>query len=282
MTSVMRKIVDRMMFALFIFIAAVVTAFLVYFIFYIVSRGYTAFSWTFLSTAPHGIKMEGGVLPMIVSSVYLTLLTLLIAVPLGVGGGIYLAEYAGKGRIVESIRFAIDLLSSVPSIVFGLFGLVLFVQVMGLKYSMLAGALTLTLMVLPIILKISEESFRAVPDAYREASLALGATKEQTIFRVVLPTAIAGILTGAILAAGRAFGETAAVLYTAGMAPLAPVSPLEGGRTLSVHLYLLATTGHLEEAYRVAVVLLVIILLFNLASNWIMNRYRRKFVSEAI
>ena len=282
MKSVVRKVIDRLMFVLFVGIAVAVTAFLVYFIFYIVSRGYTAVSWKFLSTAPHGIKMEGGVLPMIVSSVYLTVLTLLIAVPLGVGGGIYLAEYAGRGRIVESIRFAIDLLSSVPSIVFGLFGLVLFVQVMGLKYSMLAGSLTLTLMVLPIILKISEESFRAVPDAYREASLALGATKEQTIFRVILPTAIAGILTGAILAAGRAFGETAAVLYTAGMAPQSPVLPLEGGRTLSVHLYLLATTGHLQEAYRVAVVLLAIILMFNLASNWIMNRYRRKFVSVAL
>jgi phosphate transport system permease protein len=282
MNSIIRKTIDRVMLALFVVIAAAVTAFLVYFIYYIVSRGYTAVSWKFLSTAPKGITMSGGVYPMIISSVYLTLLTLAFALPFGIGGGIYLAEYAGRGRIVETIRSAIDLLSSVPSIVFGLFGLVLFVQLMGLKYSMLAGALTLTLMVLPIILKISEEAFRAVPDAYREASLALGATKEQTIFRVILPTAIAGILTGAILAAGRAFGETAAVLYTAGMAPAAPVSPLDGGRTLSVHLYLLATTGHLDEAYRVAVVLLAIILMFNLASNWIMNRYRRKFVSEAI
>ncbi|MFA5866962.1 MAG: phosphate ABC transporter permease PstA [Actinomycetota bacterium] len=277
-----RKIIDKLMLAVFLFFAIATTAFLIYFILYIVSRGYTAFSWKFLSTAPRGIKMEGGVWPMIVSSVYLTALTLLVAVPLGVGGGIYLSEYAGQGRIVQSIRFAIDLLSSVPSIVFGLFGLVFFVQLMGLKYSMIAGALTLTLMVLPIVLKISEESFRAVPQAYREASLALGATKEQTIFRVILPTAIAGILTGAILAAGRAFGETAAVLYTAGMAPQTPVLPLEGGRTLSVHLYLLATTGNIEKSFQVAVVLLVIILGFNLTSNWVMNRYRRKFSSELI
>lgn len=282
MKSVFRKSIDRLMFILFISIAASVTAFLLYFIFYIVSRGYPAFSWSFLSTAPHGIKMEGGVLPMIVSSVYLTVLTLLVAVPFGVGGGIYLSEYAGQGRIVQSIRFAIDLLSSVPSIVFGLFGLIFFVQMLGLKYSMLAGALTLTLMVLPVVLKISEESFRAVPQSYREASLALGATKEQTIFRVILPTAIAGILTGAILAAGRAFGETAAVLYTAGMAPQTPVLPLEGGRTLSVHLYLLATTGNIEKSFQVAVVLLVIILGFNLTSNWVMNRYRRKFSSELV
>jgi phosphate transport system permease protein len=277
-----RKIVDKIMLGVFLFFAVATTAFLVYFIVYIVSRGYTAFSWKFLSTAPHGIKMEGGVFPMIVSSVYLTGLTLLVAVPLGVGGGIYLSEYAGQSRFVESIRFAIDLLSSVPSIVFGLFGLVFFVQLLGLKYSMLAGALTLTLMVLPIVLKISEESFRAVPQSYREASLALGATKEQTIFRVILPTAIAGILTGAILAAGRAFGETAAVLYTAGMAPSTPILPLEGGRTLSVHLYLLATTGNIEKSFQVAVVLLAIILAFNLTSNWVMNRYRRKFSSELV
>ncbi len=275
-----RKIIDKIMLAVFLLFAIATTAFLIYFIVYIVSRGYTAFSWSFLSSAPHGIKMEGGVWPMIVSSVYLTALTLLVAVPLGVGGGIYLSEYAGRGRIVQTIRFAIDLLSSVPSIVFGLFGLVFFVQLMGLKYSMIAGALTLTLMVLPIVLKISEESFRAVPQVYREASLALGATKEQTIFRVILPTAIAGILTGAILAAGRAFGETAAVLYTAGMAPQTPVLPLEGGRTLSVHLYLLATTGNIEKSFQVAVVLLTIILGFNLTSNWIMNRYRRRFSSE--
>lgn len=277
-----RKIIDRIMLGVFLFIAVATTAFLIYFILYIISRGYTAFSWGFLTTAPHGIKMEGGVFPMIVSSVYLTVLTLLVAVPLGVGGGIYLSEYAGQGRFVQSIRFAIDLLSSVPSIVFGLFGLVFFVQLLGLKYSMLAGALTLTLMVLPIVLKISEESFRAVPRSYREASLALGATKEQTIFRVILPTAIAGILTGAILAAGRAFGETAAVLYTAGMAPQTPVLPLEGGRTLSVHLYLLATTGNIEKSFQVAVVLLAIILAFNLTSNWVMNRYRRKFSSELV
>lgn len=282
MKSAVRKTVDKLMLGIFLFMAISVTAFLIYFIYYIVSRGFTSFSWKFLTTAPMGITMSGGVKPMIVSSVYLTILTLLVAVPLGVGGGIYLAEYAGRSRFVESIRFAIDLLSSVPSIVFGLFGLVFFVQLLGLKYSMLAGALTLTLMVLPIILKISEESLRAVPDSYREASLALGATKEQTIFRVVLPSAIAGILTGAILSAGRAFGETAAVLYTAGMAPQSPILPLEGGRTLSVHLYLLATTGNLEEAFRVAVVLLVIILVFNLTSNWIMNRYRRKFTSEKL
>lgn len=277
MRTAARKITDKLMFAVFIGVAVLVSAFLVYFVAYIASKGYAAFTWDFLTTAPRGIKMRGGVYPMIVSSLYLTGLTLLIAVPVGVGGGIFLSEYAGNGRLVKVVRFAIDMLSSVPSIVFGLFGLLFFVEMLGLRYSMLSGALTLTLMVLPIILKISEEAFQAVPDTYREASLALGATKEQTIFRVILPTAIAAVLTGAILAAGRAFGETAAVLYTAGMAPQSPVLPLEGGRTLSVHLYLLATTGRIEDSYKVALVLLVVILGFNLTSNWIMNRYRRKF-----
>lgn len=269
------------MLAAFSLIALASSAFLIFFLFYIVSRGASAFSWSFLISAPRGIKMEGGVFPMIVSSLYLTVLTLLIAIPLGVGGGMYLAEYAGRGRFTEAVRYAIELLSSVPSIVFGLFGLALFVEFLNLKYSMLSGALTLSLMVLPLLLKVSEESFRAVPDIYREASLAIGASKEQTIFKVILPTALPGVLTGAILAAGRAFGETAAILYTAGMAPQSPLLPLEGGRTLSVHLYLLATTGHIEESFRVAVVLLLVILLFNLLSNAAAARYRRRFIREA-
>lgn len=276
-----RKVTDSIMFGLFSLVALASSLFLIYFVFYILTRGASAFSWSFLTTAPKGIKLEGGVFPMIVSSLYLTALTLLMAVPLGVGGGIYLAEYAGKSRLVETVRSAIELLASVPSIVFGLFGLALFVELLGLRFSMLSGALTLTLMVLPLLLKISEESFRAVPDVYREASLALGATKEQTIFRVILPTALPGVLTGAILSAGRAFGETAAILYTAGLAPQTPILPLEGGRTLSAHLYLLATTGHIEESFRVAVVLLVVILLFNIVSNVIITRYRRRFIKEA-
>lgn len=267
--------------AVFSLIALASSAFLVYFVFYILSRGLSAFSWNFLTTAPSGIKMEGGVFPMIISSFYLTVLTLLVAIPLGVGGGMYLAEYAGKSRFVEILRYAVELLSSVPSIVFGLFGLALFVEFLNLRYSMLSGALTLTLMVLPLLLRISEESFRAVPDVYREASFAIGASKEQTMFRVILPTALPGVLTGAILAAGRAFGETAAILYTAGMAPQSPILPLEGGRTLSVHLYLLATTGHIEESFRVAVILLLVILLFNFLSNTTAARYRRRFIREA-
>ncbi len=275
-----RRVYDRIVRVILITVATFAALFLVYLVGYIISSGVRGFSLSFLTTAPSGISQTGGVWPMIVSSLYLIGLTLLIAVPLGVGGGMYLSEYAGRGRIVETIRFAIDILSSVPSIVFGLFGLALFVQFFGLKYSMLSGSLTLTLMVLPLLLKISEESFKAVPMTYREASLALGATKDQTIFRIILPTALPAVLTGVLLSAGRAFGETAAVLYTAGLSPTVPVSPLDGGRTLSTHLYLLATTGKLEESFRVAMVLLVVILVFNMLSNLVIRRFRRRFIKE--
>lgn len=277
----MRKMNDVIMKVIFSFTAITVTVFLSYLLFYILSRGYTAFTWPFLTTAPHGIKMEGGVFPMIISSLYLTILTLLFAIPLGVGGGIYLAEYAGNGWLVARIRQSIDLLASVPSIVFGLFGLAFFVRLMGWQMSMISGAATLTLMVLPMLLKISEDALRFIPVSYREASLALGATKEQTIFKMLLPTALPAILTGALLSAGRAFGETAAVLFTAGMTPIAPLSPLNGGRTLSVHLYLMATTGYIDTAFRVAVVLISVILVFNLLSNFLMIRYQRRFVKGA-
>lgn len=276
-----RKLYDLIMRIALGAIAVLAASFLIYFVVLIVGKGLPGFDIGFLFRAPSGITQSGGAGPMIVSSLYLTGLTLLIAVPLGVGGGIYLAEYAGKGGLIGTIRYAIDLLASVPSIVFGLFGLALFVQFLGFHYSMLSGSLTLTFMVLPLLLKISEESFLAVPGTYREASLALGATKEQTIFRVLLPIALPAILTGVILAAGRTFGETAAILYTAGQTPASPVSPLQGGRTLAVHLYLLATTGELGESYKVAMVLLAVILVFNVMSNVVISRFRRRFIRES-
>lgn len=245
----------------------------------IVLRGAPGLRPEFLTTAPHGIKMEGGVGPMIVASLYLTILSLAVVGPVGVGAAVYLAEFAGEGPMMRAVRFAADTLAGVPSIVFGLFGLAFFVYFLQMGYSMLAGALTLSMMVLPTILRVSEEAIRAVPAGYREASLGLGATKWQTTVRVVLPAALPGIATAAMLAVGRAFGETAAVLYTAGMTPTTPVLPLEGGRTLTVHLYLLATTGYLDQAYRVAFVLLVAILGFNLTAGWLMARFRRRFVS---
>lgn len=260
-------------------VASVSLVVLLYIIGQIFAGGARGFNLSFLTTAPHGIRMEGGVFPMIVASLYLTVLALAVVGPIGVGAAVYLAEFAGQGRLTRTIRFAADTLSGVPSIVFGLFGLAFFVYFLGMGYSMLAGALTLSLMVLPTMLRVSEEAIRAVPVTYREGSLGLGATKWQTTWRVVVPTALPGIATACVLSVGRAFGETAAILYTAGMTPTTPVLPLEGGRTLTVHLYLLATTGYLDQAYRVALVLLVVILSFNLTAGWLMSRFRRRFVT---
>lgn len=254
--------------------------FLILIIGYVVIRGVPSIASVgleFFTTAPRGIKMQGGVYPMIVSSIYLTVLSLVIAFPIGLGAAIYLAEYAGRGRFVELIRFSADLLSGVPSIVFGLFGLAFFVYFLKMGYSVLAGALTVFLMVLPTLVRTSEQAIKAVPRSYREASLALGASKWQTIRRVVLPSAAPGILTGVILAMGRAFGETAAVLFTAGSVPQAPASPLDGGRTLTVHLFYLATQGQIEDSFRVAAVLLFVVLGFNLTAGWMMARFRRRF-----
>lgn len=241
---------------------------------YILYKGLpTAFSLRFILTAPRGITMEGGIFPTIIASVYLTVLAALFSVPIGIGAAIYMAEYARAGRLVNLIRFGADSLASVPSIVFGLFGLALFVYIFGFGWSMLSGGLTLAIMILPILMRTTEEAIRAVPDSYRQASFALSATKWQTIRGVVLRAAMPRILTGVILSIGRAFGETAAVIYTAGTALNIPIFPLESGRTMTTHLYLLATEGvSLEAAYGTAVLLLAIIMVF----NWTARRYFNK------
>jgi len=241
---------------------------------YILYKGLpTALSLEFIFTAPRGITMEGGIFPTIVASIYLTALAAVFSAPVGIGAAIYLVEYAKAGRLVNLIRFGADSLASVPSIVFGLFGLALFVYVLGFGWSMLSGGLTLAIMILPILMRTTEEAIRAVPDSYRQASFALSATKWQTVRGVVLPAAMPRIVTGVILSIGRAFGETAAVIYTAGLAVNIPILPTEPGRTMTTHLYLLATEGvSLEAAYGTAVLLLVIILVF----NWTARRYFKK------
>lgn len=260
-------------------IAGSISALLLLLIGYIFLKGLPAINWEFLTTAPHGIEMEGGIFPTIVSSLYLTVLTVLIATPIGIGGGIYMNEYARENRVSRALRFFEDCLASVPSIVFGLFGIALFVYALGLGWSILSGALTLALMVLPTIFRTSEESLRAVPESYREASLALGATKWETIKKVTLPTALPGIGTGIVLSIGRAFGETAAVLYTAGLAINTPISPLQPGRTMTLHLYLLITQGgSLQSAFGVALLLILLILLFNFGFLSLLNKIGSRFV----
>ncbi len=213
-------------------------------------------------------------MPALISTVLMTLLSLIIAVPLGVFAAIYLAEYAGRGsRAVSLIRITTETLSGIPSIVYGLFGLLFFVTYLGWGFSLLAGAFTLSIMTLPLIIRSSEEALRAVPDTYREGALGLGAGKLRTTFQIVLPSAMPGIFAGVILAIGRIVGETAALIYTAGTVAQVPANPMMSARTLSVHLYALSSEGlHMGEGYATAVVLLVVVLLINTLSAWAAKR----------
>lgn len=214
--------------------------------------------------------------PAMVNTVLMTLLTLIIAVPIGVFAAIFLVEYSGKESvIVRIIRMTAETLSGIPSIVYGLFGMMFFATTLKWGMSILSGAFTMVIMILPLIMRTTEEALKAVPDTYREASFGLGAGKLRTIFKIVLPAAVPGILAGVILATGRIVGETAALIFTAGTVAQIPSSLFGSGRTLAVHMYALSSEGlHMNEAYATAVVLLVIVLLINGLSN----RIARKFV----
>ena len=213
-------------------------------------------------------------LPALFNTIWMTLLSLAIAAPLGVGGAIYLVEYAPrKSRLVQLVRVTAETLSGIPSILYGLFGMIFFVTTLRWSYSLLSGALTLAIMVLPLILRTTEEALLAVPDSYREGSLALGAGKLRTVMKVVLPPASGGIFAGIILATGRIVGETAALIYTAGTVAQFAVNPMSSGSTLAVHVYVLSGEGlHVGEAYATAVILVLIVFLMNALSSWIAKR----------
>ena len=243
---------------------------------YVFVNGIRVISPTFIFTWPHGVNAEGGIWPTIVATVYVTALAMLISTPIAVLAAVYLAEYAHQGRVVSTIRFAADSLASVPSIVMGLFGFALFVEAMGMGLSMISAALALSLLMLPIIMRATEEAIRAVPKYMRWGSYGLGATKWQTVSKIVLPAAAPRIVTGVVLSAGRAVGETAVVLYTMGQAVNMPVTPLDSGRPMTVHLYLLAVEGiNLPAAFGTALLLIVLILGFNLSARWILRHYRK-------
>lgn len=213
-------------------------------------------------------------LPALFNTIWMTLLSLAIAAPLGVGGAVYLVEYAPrKSRLVQLVRVTAETLSGIPSILYGLFGMIFFVTTLRWSYSLLSGALTLAIMVLPLILRTTEEALLAVPDSYREGSLALGAGKLRTVMKVVLPPASGGIFAGIILATGRIVGETAALIYTAGTVAQFAVNPMSSGSTLAVHVYVLSGEGlHVGEAYATAVILMLIVFLMNALSSWIAKR----------
>ncbi|MDD3222771.1 MAG: phosphate ABC transporter permease PstA [Clostridia bacterium] len=212
--------------------------------------------------------------PAMVNTVIMTLLTLLIAVPIGVFAAIFLVEYAGKGsKVVKVIRMTAETLSGIPSIVYGLFGMMFFATTLKWGMSLLAGSFTMVIMILPLIMRTTEEALKAVSDTFREASFGLGAGKLRTIFKIVLPAAIPGILAGVILATGRIVGETAALIFTAGTVAQIPSNLFGSGRTLAVHMYALSSEGmHMNEAYATAVILLIIVLLINGLSSWIARK----------
>ncbi len=247
----------------------------------IVARGAAALSWEFLSTMPRGGMKEGGILPAIVGTLYLTLGTALAAVPIGVGGAVYLSEYARDTRVTRAIRLAIVNLAGIPSIVYGLFGLGMFVLFFRFGASILAGSLTLAIMTLPVIISTAEEALRAVPQEFRTVSASLGGSRWQGIRTIVLPQALPGIITGVILGLLRAAGETAPILFTvaAFYLPRLPLSPLDQTMALPYHLYVISTQvpGMPPSVqYGTALVLLALVLSLNIVASLIRAWFRRK------
>lgn len=258
--------------------AGIVTAaVLVVIIAFVAVNGLPVMSLDFIFGWPEGVNAEGGIFPTIVSTLYVTALAMLICTPIAVLAAVYLAEYAKQGRLVTYIRYAADTLSSVPSIVMGLFGYAMFVEAMGFGLSMLSAALALALMMMPIVMRTTEEAIRAVPRYIRWGAYGLGATKWQVVSKIVLPSAFPRIATGIVLAIGRAIGETAVVLYTMGQAINLPLTPLDSGRPMTIHLYQLANEGiNMQAAYGTALLLMLMILAFNLFARYISRRSASK------
>lgn len=263
--------------------AYIVIGVLLFILGYIVMKGASAISWEFLTEMPRKEMTEGGIFPAIAGTFYLMIGSSLISIPVGVITAIYLSEYAKNPRIVKIIRLGINNLAGVPSVVFGLFGLSLFVIFLGFGTSILAGSLTLGLLNLPVIIRSTEEALIVVPETYREASISLGATKWQTIYKIVLPNALPGILTGVMLSLGRAAGETAPIMFTAAAfyTPDLPVSVFNEVMALPYHIYVMATAGtHIQATrhlqYGTAIVLIGLVLMLNLTGLIMRYRFRRR------
>ena len=251
---------------------------LVFIIVDIAIKGLPQVTLSFLSHEPQDMGRAGGIFSTIVATAYITLLAILLASPLGVGTAIYLTEYTREGWATRIIRFGSECLAGVPSIILGLFGFVLFVLKLGFGWSVLSGGLTLAIMVLPIIIRTSEEAIKAVPQDYRTACYSLGMSQWQTVTRIVLPSALPGITTGIMLSIGRSLGETAVLLFTAGAALRTPVSVFDSGRTMAVHFYILAREGlSMPNAYGTAAVLVISILLINIVAYTLMQRMMKRY-----
>jgi phosphate transport system permease protein len=290
------KTADRIATGVFVLIAIIIISILVGLFSYILMNGFKYISWDFLTTPSSNIRAGGGIRDQLFNSFYILFITMIIAIPLGLGGGIYMAEYAKPGKVTDIIRSCVEVLSSLPSIVIGMFGLLVFVNTTGWGYTILGGALALTVFNLPVIVRVSEDAILAVPRELKEASLALGITRWYTIKTVILPSAFPSILTGIILAAGRVFGEAAALLFTAGLStprldyanwnPFSPQSPLNIFRpaeTLAVHIWSVNTQGLIPDVEAVsngsAAVLVISVLLFNLLARWIGSLITKKITA---
>ncbi len=246
---------------------------------YVFIKGIGSVNWSFLTTVTSTLNKTVGIAGNIVNTLYIIIITLAIATPIGIGSAIYLNEYARPGKLVRAIEFTTETLSGIPSIIFGLFGMVFFGNVFGLGYSILTGSLTLTLMVLPLITRNTQEALKTVPDSYRSGALGMGATRWHMIRTILLPSAMPGIITGVILAIGRIVGESAALLFTAGSGYLLPKGGMgifkkvmESGGTLTIQLYLSMAKAEYSTAFGIAVVLLVIVLCINWLTKFLAKR----------
>jgi phosphate transport system permease protein len=276
-----RQTSEKIAFAILTVLAVVVVVPIVLVVVYIIVQGIGAISWEFLTAFPRNGMKDGGIFPAIVGTVVLTFVTAIVSIPISVGAAVYLAEYARDTWLTRAIRLAIINLAGIPSVVYGLFGLGMFVLFMGLGTSIVAGGLTLGLMTMPVVISTAEEALRAVPQRFRVVSRSLGATRWQTVRQVVLPNALPGILTGVILGLERAAGETAPILFTvaAFYLPQLPLSPLDQTMALPYHLYVISTQVPgmpLEVQYGTALVLLVLVLSMNLVATIIRSRFRRR------
>lgn len=275
---------EKIMFSLIRLSSFTVIIFLFVILGFIIKNGAPAISWDFIFGMPRNEMTEGGIFPAIVGTFYLMLGSALISIPVGICTAIYLTEYATKKEVIKIIRLGINNLAGVPSVVFGLFGLSLFVVFLDFGSSIIAGSLTLGLLNLPVVIRSTEEALITVPNSYREASIALGATKWQTIYKIVLPNAFPGILTGIMLSLGRAAGETAPIMFTAAtfFTPDLPISIYDEVMALPYHIYVLATAGtHIEQTrplqYGTAIVLIMLVLMLNMTGIIMRYRFRKRF-----
>lgn len=282
-----KKNIQRIMFAVFRILSVFVALILFFILGFIIVKGIGVVNWDFLTESPRDGMTGGGIFPAIAGTFYLMIGSALFSFPIGVMSGIYMNEYAPKGKLVNFIRMMTNNLAGIPSIVFGLFGMAFFVNHLNFGDSILAGSLTLGLLALPIVIRTTEEAFKDIPDSYREGSLALGANKAQTIWKVLLPMAMPRIITGLILSMGRVSGETAPILFTcaAYFLPKLPGSVFDQCMALPYHLYVVATSGtdidaQMPIAYGTAFVLIMIILIMNLLANSIRKYFENKLRSK--